>query len=144
MSSSSLGGGRPWTAFHLSKTGKGEIEGTIMRLSSWERIYTQNKTYSKLWFLLYIYSVTPHLRQGGREEGGRRHPSQFRGLAGREKHEEKQTWNQEKKKQSEQPSLPPLFYCSTLFLVSFVSPLIWWKSRIWAFLLFLIYKWGKI
>lgn len=55
----------------FSKTGKGEIEGTIMLLSSREReikMHTDNKTYSKLSFLLYIYSVTP---KGGKREGGK-------------------------------------------------------------------------
>lgn len=40
-----LGGGKPQTALRFSKTGKGEIEGTIMLLSSWERnekIYTKH------------------------------------------------------------------------------------------------------
>lgn len=74
---------------------------------------------------LFCYSALKE-RKGGKREG-RCRPSQFRGLAGREKHGEKQTWNQKgkerkKKKQSEPPSLPPLFYCSTLFLVYPLSP----------------------
>lgn len=67
-------GNKPQTAFCFSKTGKGEIEGTIMlcqvQTDKWK--YTQkSKTYSKLGFLLYIYSVTPHFRQGGRREEAR-------------------------------------------------------------------------
>lgn len=118
MSSSALGGGVPRTTLHFNKTGKGEIEGTIMLLSSREiKIYTENKTYSKLWFMLYIYSVTPHLRQEGREVSSI--PVSRSSWQGK-------TWRktnlESKEKQSEQPSLPPLFYCSTLFLVYPLSP----------------------
>lgn len=66
---------------------------------------------------LFCYSTL----QTGREEGWRCRPSQFHVQAGREKHEEKQGWKK-KKRQSEQPSLPPLFYCSTLFLEYPLSP----------------------
>lgn len=69
----------PTQLYAFIRLEKVKIEGTIMLLSSWERNENihNNKTYSKLWFLLYIYSVTPHLGQEGREEGGRCRPSQF-------------------------------------------------------------------
>lgn len=99
-----------------------------MLLSSRERNeYTQkSETYSKLWFLLYIYSITPHLRQEGREEGERCWPSQFRSLAGRtffkKRKKNLNTQNQKGKKKEKEinKSKPPsllLFYCSALFLI---------------------------
>lgn len=125
----------------FSKTGKGEIEGTIHAfIKSRERekwkIYTENKTYSKLWFLLYIYSVTPHWK-GGKREGKRCRPSQFRGLAGREKHEEKVGIKKKKKnKKTERAAI----ITTTLLLFNFVYPLsptlIWWKSRMFFLVLF--------
>lgn len=112
-----------------------------MLLSSPERNdYTQrgkkNKnTYSKLWFLLYIYYVTLYLRHEGREEGGRCRPSQFHGLAGREKQLKKQTWilkKTTKKKQTERAAIitTTLLLFNFVSCLSFVPPLIWWKSRI--------------
>lgn len=65
MSSVILGGGEPQTTLHFNKTGTGEIEGTIVLLPREIKIYIENKTYSKLWFMLYIYFVTPHLGREG-------------------------------------------------------------------------------
>lgn len=109
----------------FSKTGKGEIEGTIMLLSSRERNENKTqktKTYSKLWFLLYIYSVTPRLRQGGREDWGKVSSIPVSRSSWQGKTWRKTKLGIKKEKQSEQPSLSPLFYCSTLFLVYPLSP----------------------
>lgn len=85
---------------------------------------------------LFCYSALKTGREG-RGEGGVVHPG-FCGLAGGEKHEEKS--NFEKEKQSEQPSLPPLFYCSTLFLVYPLSPHSFGESPGFELFLNVIYK----
>lgn len=73
-----------------------------MLLSSREKKkYTHKTEHTVNWFLLYIYSVTPHLRWEGKEEGGRCRPSRFCGLAGREK-QETQTYNKKKPKTNKQ------------------------------------------
>lgn len=96
--------------------------------------YTQKQIIQKLWFLLYIYSVTPHLRQGGRKwEGGIVHPSL------RSSWQEKMNERIPNLKSKENRASHHHYHHSSIQLscLSFVPPLIWWKSGILAFLLFI-------
>lgn len=116
MSSSALEGSTPRTTLHFNKTGKGEIEGTIMLLSSREKLKCTQKTkHTVNYDLCCTFIVTLHLRQGGEKKRKglsiQVSRSSWQGKTGRK------TNSESKGKQSEQPSLPPRFYCSALFLV---------------------------